>query len=76
MDTLQALKKEIKKAKTKLLKQKEKFGLTENFGRTESRKLDYKFGLFSFAKYKNEYERGLAIKLIQEFDEWCSNLSL
>lgn len=53
--------KEINRIKTSLVKKAKSKGLYENFGQTEVRQLQDKYG------YTNE---------IQQFDVWCMNFDL
>jgi hypothetical protein len=60
------LRKEIEKIKKSLINRAKKKGLWENFGQREARVLMDKF-------FQGNFED---IKMIIEFQEWCSNFDL
>ena len=58
------IKKDVAKAKQKLIRQAKKRGLWENFGQKEFRGLSDKYGLYLCS-------RDVATQPIFDFQEWC-----
>lgn len=70
-NSVTALRNEITRTKKRLINRAKKYGIYENFGQDEVRRLEDKY--IDISNYsKNEMTKRM---LIDQFDEWCSTFS-
>lgn len=73
---LNRIKKDIDKFKSRLIKEAEAKGLSENFGDKEIRTLRNKYPHYSLINEVDSETAFIAYNLVKRFEDWCYNYSI